>query len=162
MSRIWAGPGCRSGGTISSPLPRIATLSLAALRLLRAGPDKGRSLALRRYILGLALVALTAPRSAYLRQGCNLVPDPEKPRSVQVVHPDGTRADLTVSDTEAIAFARAAAAEFGIGDSREVPFDKDLADRDMRGERAVTATATAPAGRGRGGRRGQEPPPEVS
>lgn len=64
------------GGVIAKGgIRRDVTLSLAALRLLSAGDDDEQTLALRRYVLGLALVALTAPPQTYLRQGCNLVPD---------------------------------------------------------------------------------------
>ena len=53
------------GGVIATGgIRRDATLSLAALHLLKAGDDEG-TLALRRYVFGLALVALTANTSIY-------------------------------------------------------------------------------------------------
>ena len=57
---------------------RDASLGLAAIRLLFAGKDPARTLALRRYVLGLALAAFTHNGSSYLRQGCTLVKNPEK------------------------------------------------------------------------------------
>ncbi len=55
------------GGVIAmSGIRRDATLSLAALRLLAAGKDQDQTSALRRYVLGLSLVALTALASTHL------------------------------------------------------------------------------------------------
>lgn len=105
---------------------RDVTVGLAALRRLAVLEADGtlsadRTKALRRYILGLALVALTAPQECYLRQGCNLVPDIEKPREFKVVKLDGHRDDLTLSHDDALAYARAAAKAFNVwaGDTKE-------------------------------------------
>lgn len=130
------------GGVIATGgVRREATLSLAALRLLTVREVNGtlaevRTEKLRRYILGLALTALTAPQSAYLRQGCNLVPDPDKPREFMLVHADGTRKDVILAHPEALKFARAAAEAFGVGPNETVPFDKKLAEKDVKGEAA--------------------------
>lgn len=122
------------GGVIADGgIRREATLSLAALRLLRAGNDEAKTLALRRYILGLSLVALTASSSTYLRAGCNLVPDVNKPREFVLVHGDGRREPASVSHDAALAYAREAAAAFGVGDDRTVAFDKELAKKDVTG-----------------------------
>ncbi len=121
------------GGVIATGgIRRDATLSLAALQLLKAGDDSERTLALRRYILGLSLVALTANTSSYLRQGCNLVLDPDKPREFHEVYRDGRRQPATMTHDEAIAFATAAAETFGIGESRTVSFDKSKAKEDVK------------------------------
>jgi len=123
------------GGVIAmGGVRRDATFSLAALRLLSAGSDPEKTLALRRYILGLSLVALTASTSTYLRQGCNLVPDSNKPREFTMIRSDGTREASNLSHADALAFAIAAAKAFGVGPSREVVFDKDLAKKDVAGE----------------------------
>lgn len=128
------------GGVIAAGgIRRDATLSLAALRLLAAREADGtlsadRTRALRRYILGLSLVALTAPQSTYLRQGCNLVPDVDKPREFSLVHSDGRRESMDLGHPDARAFARAAAAAFKVGDGRVVKFDPKLAEREVRGE----------------------------
>jgi CRISPR-associated protein Csb1 len=120
------------GGVIAkSGVRRDVTLSLAALRLLQAGDDAERTLSLRRYILGLSLVALTAPPQTYLRQGCNLVPDIDHPRSEFLVNADGTRNDINVKHDEAIAYARFAAEAFGVGESKSVKFDPSLAQKDL-------------------------------
>lgn len=129
------------GGVIAKGgIRRDATFSLAALRLLAAGDDVNQTLKLRRYVLGLSLVALTAPPQTYLRQGCNLVPDIDNPRKTTIVNADGSREDFRLTHEQAIAFARLAAKEFGIGEAQLVKFDSDLAKKDIAGEGDVRAT----------------------
>ena len=133
------------GGVIAlGGLRREATLSLAALRHLRAGTDPVRTRALQRYVLGLALTAFTAPVSGYLRQGCNLVLDPSKPRSVDEVYPTGERKPLTLTHDEALAYTKAAAGAYGVGASRSVDFDReraksDLGDGEKKGKKKAKA-----------------------
>lgn len=122
------------GGVIANGgIRRDATLSVAALRTVTAGTDSSRTENLQRYILGLALVAFTQPASGYLRQGCNLVQNPEKPREVSVVFRDGRREPLTLSHEDALAYAQAAATAFGIGKNRNVEFDKGIAKAEVTG-----------------------------
>ena len=129
------------GGVIASGgIRRDVTFSLAALRLLSAGDDPAQTLALRRYVLGLSLVALTAPSQTYLRQGCNLVPNIDEPRTTTLVHADGKRAGLTLKHDDALAFARDAAEAFGVGESLTEKFDPELAKRDILGEGDVKQT----------------------
>jgi CRISPR-associated protein Csb1 len=118
----------------SGAIRRDATLSLAALRRLAVlGADGSqsadRTMALRRYILGLSLVALTAPQESYLRQGCNLVPDIDKPRQFNVVNADGTRPEASVTHDEAKLYAEAALKAFGVDTGKEAPFDVSLAEK---------------------------------
>jgi CRISPR-associated protein Csb1 len=113
---------------------RDATLSLAALRRLAVLEADGsqstdRTTTLRRYILGLSLVALTAPQESYLRQGCNLVPDIDKPRQFNVVNADGTRPEASVTHDEAKLYAEAALKAFGVDTGKEAPFDVTLAEK---------------------------------
>ncbi len=152
--------GSHGGVIATGGVRRDATLSLAALRLLAVRDANGKvseddTRKLRRYVLGLALTALTAPQSAYLRQGCNLVPDPDRPREFKLVHADGRREDVALSHDDARAFAKAAAQAFGVGEGRTVEFDKGLAERDVKGEAADEPTAVKPGGRGRGRGRGR-------
>ncbi len=117
------------GGVTAREIRRDATLSLAALRLLKGkGGDERK---LHRYILGLALVALTAPGTTYLRAGCNLVPDVERPRQFILVSSDGSRDELSLTHGDAMAFATAAAEAFGVGKGATVEFDKKLAKKDV-------------------------------
>ena len=119
------------GGVIATGgIRRDATLHLAALRLL-AAEDDVRTASLRRYILGLALTAFTLPPSGYLRQGCNLVLDPDKPREFKVIFNDGRREDASVTHDEALTYATAATLAFGIGESRVVDFEPELAKKDL-------------------------------
>jgi CRISPR-associated protein Csb1 len=125
------------GGVIATGgIRRDATLSLAALRLLTAGKDREKTTRLRRYILGLALTAFTHSPSGNLRQGCLLVADPNKPGEFVEVFGDGRRVPAEVTHDDALAFAVTAAAEFKVGSDREVPFDKELAKKDVKREGA--------------------------
>lgn len=122
------------GVTASAGIRRDVTFSLAALRLLSAGDDAAQTLAVRRYVLGLVLVALTTPAQTYLRQGCNLVPDADHPRTVTLVRADGTRDALALDHSASLAFAKLAARAFGVGDSLTAKFDPDLAVKDLVGD----------------------------
>lgn len=126
--------GSHGGVIAKGVIRRDVTFSLAALRLLSAGDDEKQELSLRRYVFGLSLVALTAPPVTYLRQGCNLVLDIDHPRTVTLVNADGTRSDFNLPHDQAVAFAKDAAKEFGVGESQTVTFDPELAKRDIAGE----------------------------
>ncbi len=94
---------------------REAVLNLVPLRALRAesGTEQD-NLRLRRYILGLALVAFTAPPETSLREGCQLVLDPSRPSEWRVVRYDGTREEWLLAHDDACRFAEAAAEAFGV------------------------------------------------
>jgi CRISPR-associated protein Csb1 len=109
-------------------------LSLAALRLLAAGKDKDKTLALRRYVLGLSLTAFTMNGSGYLRAGCNLVPNPDKPRELTLVHADGKREASSLMHDDAVKYAELAAKAFGVGKGETVPFDTERAKKDVAGD----------------------------
>jgi CRISPR-associated protein Csb1 len=124
------------GGVIAvGGIRRDAALHLAALRLLGSNDDL-KTVELRRYILGLALTAVTYPGAGYLRQGCNLVLDPDKPREFVEVYGDGRRVPSKVTHRDALAYARAAAKSFVVGQDREVEFSRDLAKADLAGDGA--------------------------
>jgi len=130
------------GGVIADGgIRRDATLHLAGLRLLNAGADTE---ALRRYVLGLALTAFTYPAVGSLRQGCQLVLNPDKAREFKEVYADGKRNDATLTHEASLAYAQAAAKAFGIDPDRprgtlpdrEVQFDKERALKDITGDGA--------------------------
>lgn len=124
------------GGVIADGgVRRDATLGLAALRLLKAGQDAQKSKALQRYILGLALVALTYNPGGYLRQGCLLVRNPDRRSENEFVEvlPNGERKPLNLTHADALAFAGKAAENFGVGKSTTVPFETERAKRDVSG-----------------------------
>ncbi len=125
------------GGVIADGgIRRDASLSLSALRQLHAGHDRNRTLTLRRYVLALSLVALTAPSETYLRQGCQLVTrlreDGTPQREFLEVYPDGSRRPCSASHKDALRFAEAAANAFGIAEPRKIPFKKELAQQDVK------------------------------
>lgn len=122
------------GGVIATGgIRRDASLHLAALRLLSAS-GSARTAALRRYILGLALTAFTYSTSGYLRQGCSLMLDPDQPREFSEVYGDGRRVNANLTHADALAYARAAATDFGVGQSRSVDFDRERAKKDLAGD----------------------------
>ena len=125
--------GSHGGVIAEGGVRRDATLSLAALRLLAVGTDAAKTLALRRYVLGLSLVALMSNASTYLRQGCNLVPS-EKPREFNLVHSDGKREPQKLTQADALKYATATAKAFGVAPGKEVTFDPKLAEMDIKGE----------------------------
>jgi CRISPR-associated protein Csb1 len=128
--------GTHGGVIASGGVRRDATLSLAALRLLNAGSDETRTLALRRYILGLALLAFTFRPSGYLRQGCNLVIDTSRAGELTEVYGDGRRIPSNLAHEDLLDYAKQTAAAFGIGPDRNVEFDKTLAKKDLQGDKA--------------------------
>jgi CRISPR-associated protein Csb1 len=121
------------GGVIAKGgIRRDAALSLAALQRIKAGDDAEQTLKLRRYILGLSLVALTAEPDPYLRQGCNLVLDTNQPAELYEVYRNGDRKPFTLAHDDAIAFASLAAQSFGVGAGQTVAFDKKKAKEDVK------------------------------
>jgi CRISPR-associated protein Csb1 len=142
------------GGVIATGgIRRDATLSLAALRLLTAGKHEKKTLTLRRYVLGLALTAFTYPSAGYLRQGCLLVANPDQPREFVEVYNDGRRIPASITHEDARAFAAVAAEAFEVGPPRQVPFDKERAQKDVKGE-ASDSSGGSGTGRGRSRRGG--------
>ncbi|HEX2824754.1 MAG TPA: type I-U CRISPR-associated RAMP protein Csb1/Cas7u [Burkholderiales bacterium] len=122
------------GGVIAKgDIRREVTLHVAALRLLR-GTTEDETRKLRAYLLGLALVAFTKPAVGFLRQGCNLVLDGDKRPESKVVFPDGRREVSGLTHDAALAFAKKAAASFGVGGNKTVKFDTKLAKDETTGE----------------------------
>ena len=118
------------GGIIArGGIRRDVVVNLVALRRLSGGDETS---ALRKYILGLSLVAATAASDPYLRQGCILSRDPEKPEpSWAAVHPDGRRDAIDLSQSAACEFAEAAAAEFGVGEGGDARFIVESARKEL-------------------------------
>ena len=117
------------GVVVRGGIFRNVTVNLVALRHLKGAEDTD---ALRRYVLGLALVAATDPQDGFLRQGCLLTPDPEQPCEWQVVQRDGTRHSVDLSAEQAVEYARKAAKAFGVGEGGVYEFDKKLAQQDVK------------------------------
>lgn len=116
------------GGIVArGPIERDVTVNLIALRRL----DGEQGQALRRYILGLALVAAAEPPEAFLRQGCLLTLDPAKAGEWVAVGRDGRRTPVALTPETALAYATTAAGAFGVGRDRTVEFRKTLAQEDL-------------------------------
>lgn len=124
-------PWTHGGIQVLGEIRRDAALNLAGVRTLRADGDD-RTLALRRYILGLALISFTAHPETSLREGCELVPDPARPSLCERVGHDGTREPVELSHGEVLAYAQAAAASFGVGENRQATFDQRVAQGELR------------------------------
>ncbi len=125
-------------------LRRDATLSLTALRRLRAGGDAEQTLILQRYILGLSLLAFTRPATGDLRQGCLLVLDPSKPREFVKVLATGERKPATIIHAQTLDYAKQTAAAFGVGESKTVKLVGDLAKQDAIGNATAANGAASP------------------
>lgn len=114
--------GAHGGVEVVGEIRREASLNLVALRSLGVTPGedekpeetKERVMALRRYILGLVLVALTHRDSQQLnlREGCLL--RIAKASSWKIVPFEGDKQDISLEPQHTIEFARAAAQEFGV------------------------------------------------
>ena len=115
------------GVVVRGAVQRDVTVNFVALRQL----DGGNGEALRRYVLGLALVAATEPQDGFLRQGCLLTPDPDGVAGWTVVERDGRRISIEIDADTAAAYAEKAASRFGVGPDRQVAFDKDQAKKDL-------------------------------
>lgn len=119
--------GAPGGVVVRGSIERDVTVNLIALRRL----DTDQSSALRRYILGLALVAASAPFDGFLRQGCLLTPDPAHPAAWEVVARDGQREPLKLEHRQTLAYAQEARKGFPVADNRVVDFDRKLAQADL-------------------------------
>jgi len=124
-------PWTHGGVEVKGGIRRDATLNLVALRALGAKTNEN-TLKLRRYILGLALISFTAPQETFLREGCELVPDPERPVEWNIVHHDGQRKPFAVSHDDVLKFAQMAAEDFKVGPDKEGIFDAKIANEALR------------------------------
>jgi CRISPR-associated protein Csb1 len=97
---------------------RRTEINLVALRsaaVVKAGKiDASETLKLRRYLLGLSLVAGRVQNAYNLRQGCLLVPVAEPAPAAQVVLPSGARQAFVWEFGPSFDFAQAAAKDFGV------------------------------------------------
>jgi CRISPR-associated protein Csb1 len=120
--------GTHGGVVVRGSVEREVTVNLVALR--RLGGDRGE--ALRRYILGLSLIAAIEPLDAFLRQGCLLVPDAVATPEWTLVGRKGERDPVSLEEGLVTAYVEAAAETFGVGESRAVAFDKARAKQDAK------------------------------
>lgn len=115
------------GGIVThGEIVRETTVNLVALR--RLGGESGE--ALRRYILGLALVAAAEPCDPFLRQGCLLTPDPAREAGWELVDRKGHRDAIQLDEDLVLGYAQRVAKEFGVGADRKAVFDRTRAQKD--------------------------------
>ena len=122
-------PNTHGGVVANGPIERRITINLIALRRLQG--DGQNTLSLRRYILGLALVAATEPLDGFLRQGCLLTRDPDNEPVWETVSRTGKREALVLDQDVALDYAKTAKAAFPVVDYELFQFDKKLAHADF-------------------------------
>lgn len=117
------------GGVVArGPIERVITVNLVALRKLNGENAQY----LKRYILGLSLVAATEPLDGFLRQGCLLVPDEKVPAQWVAVARRGSHTPIELTESIALDYAKDTANKFGVGQNRRVAFKKELAQADLK------------------------------
>lgn len=121
--------GAHGGIVARGPIVRDVTINLVAVRRLRGA---AKTEALRRYILGLSLVAATEPIDGFLRAGCLLVPKASAKTTWVKVARTGERSDVLLDAAAVRSFAKDAAKAFGVGGDRVVKFKSELAKQDLK------------------------------
>jgi CRISPR-associated protein Csb1 len=123
------------GGIVArGPIQRDVTVNLVALRRLWASEDPAP---LRRYILGLCLVAATEPLDGFLRQGCLLVPKPDQSATWAEIARTGVRTPVPLNNSEARRLAAEWATAFAVGPDRKEDFDRNAAKLDVTDAKAA-------------------------
>lgn len=120
---------------------RDVTINLVALRRL----EGDRADDLRRYVLGLCLVAAAEPLDGFLRVGCLLTPDPASPGAWAVIDREGVRTPVALTSRDVLDYAAARAKTFGVAEARRVNFDKKAAQDDIPDSDGKKATRKAKA-----------------
>lgn len=109
-------PRAIGGVSVLGDITRVVRLNLVALRDLQAFNenrlDTAKTKQLQRYVLGLALVAVTHPLKLFLREGCLLCQDKEKQGSSHLVMTDGEEQSFQCVPDTAQTYAEQAAKEF--------------------------------------------------
>ncbi len=125
--------GTHGGVIVHGEIRREAILNLVCLRAI--GPKGQTGDALRRYILGLALAAISYDRPHDLRQGCLLVKDPDRPSRWEVVWNDGSRQEVAPDSSALLTFAQKAADDVGERKNGRFEFlDRDRARAEIENE----------------------------
>jgi CRISPR-associated protein Csb1 len=122
--------GTHGGVLARAGVFRDVTVNLVALRQID-GASNGS--ALRRYILGLSLVAAAEPLDGFLRQGCLLTLDPSDNPSWTQVERSGRRTPVIgLTKEAAFSYASASAEAFVVGESATYQFVRDRAKADLK------------------------------
>ncbi len=117
------------GGVIArGPIERQVTVNLIALRSLRGKnnkQDEDETNAIRKYLLGLSLMAATADIELFLREGCLLRYSDEKDTWYKVPR-RGTTTEVTLEKSVIEEYAKAAANHFRPKWEEKLEFEFDL------------------------------------
>jgi len=116
--------GKLGGVVVNGEIRRDVSVNLCTLKDITC-PGEGEGTMLRRYLLGLTLVAMAHfdGKAFNLRQGCQLVRVPERKPQLTLVKVDGTEETVSLSLEDVLAYAEVAAAAFGVGEDRVGTFD---------------------------------------
>ncbi|MFN7887843.1 MAG: hypothetical protein ACK5OR_03530, partial [Betaproteobacteria bacterium] len=109
-------------------IAREAYVNLIALRKLAAADgDADQTQNLQRYLLALALIALTLPQDYALRSGCLLVRDGVDALTLTALDRTGESTPFPLDHAALIAAATVSGAALQIGGEREVEFSREQA-----------------------------------
>ncbi len=130
--------GAPGGIIVHGEIRRDMTINLTAIRRLRVPSsedptknDAETTLKLRRYILGLSLIAATAPNEDRysLREGCQLRLKDKFKTVWQEVHYEEENTPLPELAKSAFDYAKLAAESFGVGGPHDTEFDPKTAEQ---------------------------------
>ncbi|MEM9940601.1 MAG: type I-U CRISPR-associated RAMP protein Csb1/Cas7u [Planctomycetota bacterium] len=113
------------GGVRVKEIRRLGLLNLNVIRNIKGSTPESTA-SLQRYLFGLALVAFVCPAELDLREGCELVRKIDEEPTI-VLRRISSAESLTPTPEAVLNYAQATAREFGVGENREVEFDKKLA-----------------------------------
>ena len=115
------------GVRVYGKIVRRTEINLVNLRALAAsgldGLNEAETQKLRRYILGLCLLAGRLQPNYSLRQGCLLVLKGDTQPVSEIVHPSGERKPFAWDVRDAFEFAKSAASDFGVAPGGEHLFE---------------------------------------
>ena len=153
--------GDKPGGIIAhGAITRTVTVNLVAVRRLAGNGEN--CAALRRYILGLSLVAAAEPLDGFLRQGCLLTLAGGTQATWELVKRDGSRTAIDLTPDVALALARQATEDFGGIPNYDVfKFDVKMAQQDIEAG-AKGKSGKGGKGGGRGNRSSAPPAPPAA
>jgi CRISPR-associated protein Csb1 len=126
--------GTHGGVRVFGQIVRRTQINLVGLRALavtdkdntgRLTIDKDKTRTLRRYLLGLALVAAQCQTHYKLREGCLLIRSHETAPQFSIVFPDGKREDCPLDLVQSFSFAKEAASNFDVK-SPDRPYHFDI------------------------------------
>jgi len=126
--------GTHGGVRVFGQIVRRTQINLVGLRALavtgkdnvgRLTINKAETLKLRRYLLGLALVAAQCQTHYKLREGCLLIRSHEALPQFSIVFPDGQREDCPLNLAQSFSFAKEAATDFSVK-SPDRPYHFDI------------------------------------